>query len=120
MNARSNLRRLVIATAFLLVQIFASAGNAQQPPKSVTVGTNPAGTVFYAVGGGLASVISGGAPFQAVIQPHTGSSTFLPLLDNGEIDFGIINAVEITLLTRARAGSKSPAEIPCHMFQTRD
>jgi TRAP transporter TAXI family solute receptor len=63
----------------------------------VTVGTNPAGTVFYAIAGGLASVISGAAPFQAVIQPYTGTSTFLPLLDSGEIDFGVINAVEMNL-----------------------
>ena len=77
---------------FALAVLFGSA-QAQQP-KAVTIGTNPAGTVFYPVAGGLASVISGGAPFQAGIQPYTGSSTFLPLLDNGEIDFGIVNAIE--------------------------
>ena len=97
MNARWNPRWFVVLTAFVSLQLLAGTAQAQQPPKSVTVGTNPAGTVFYAVGGGLASVISGAAPFQAVIQPHTGSSTFLPLLDNGEIDFGIINAVEMNL-----------------------
>ena len=61
MKARSNLRRLVVATAFVSLQILAAAGSAQQLPKSVTIGTNPAGTVFYSVGGGLASVIAGGS-----------------------------------------------------------
>jgi len=97
MNARRNSRWFFVVTAFVSLQLLADTARAQQLPKSVTIGTNPAGTVFYAVGGGLASVVSGGAPFQAVIQPYTGSSTFLPLLDNGEIDFGIINAVEMNL-----------------------
>ena len=74
MNARWNPRWFVVLTAFVSLQLLAGAAQAQQPPKSVTVGTNPAGTVFYAVGGGLASVISGAAPFQAVIQPYTGST----------------------------------------------
>jgi TRAP transporter TAXI family solute receptor len=98
---------ILIALLFLNV----SAG-AQQLPKSVTIGTNPAGTVFYPVAGGLASVISGGAPFQAGIQPYTGSSTFLPLLDNGEIDFGIVNAIESGLSyqgpARLKVGGKNP------------
>jgi hypothetical protein len=101
----------VVVVIFAL-NLFSVATHAQQPTKSVTVGTNPAGTVFYAVGGGLASVISGAAPFQAVIQPYTGTSTFLPLLDNGEIDFGIINAVEMNLAyqgpAKVKIGGKNP------------
>ena len=97
---------IVIALLFLF-----NAAQAQQP-KSVTIGTNPAGTVFYPVAGGLASVISGAAPFQAGIQPYTGSSTFLPLLDNGEIDFGIVNAIESGLSYqgpgRLKIGGKNP------------
>src|SRR5215475_5144858 len=96
MNARWNPRWLVVTSVFVLLQLPATA-RAQQLPKSVTIGTNPAGTVFYALAGGLASVVSGAAPFQAGIQPYTGTSTFLPLLDSGEIDFGVINAVEMNL-----------------------
>src|SRR5919108_5622657 len=93
MTRLCNVRPLILALFLLPL----SVAQAQQLPKSVTVGTNPAGTVFYAIAGGLASVISGAAPFQAVIQPYTGTSTFLPLLDSGEIDFGVINAVEMNL-----------------------
>ncbi len=48
---------------------------------------------------------------QAVVQPYTGSSTFLPLLDNGELDFGIINAVDMGLAyqgQRLKIGGKNP------------
>jgi uncharacterized protein len=120
MNVRSNLRRLVVATAFVSIQIFAGAGSAQQLPKSVTIGTNPAGTVFYALAGGLASIISNSAPFPAVIQPYTGTSTFLPLLDNGEIDFGIINAVEMNLAYQGPARFKVSGRNPLpHVPNTR-
>lgn len=85
---------------------------AQKLPPSVTIGTNPAGTVFYAVGAGLAKVISGAGPMQSVVQPYTGTSTLLPLLDSGELDFAIINAVESNLAyqgpAKLKIGGKNP------------
>jgi uncharacterized protein len=101
-----------IAANLLMALLASGPVEAQKLPRSITIGTNPPGTVFYAVAGGLASVISGAAPFQAVAQPYTGTSTFLPLLDNGETDFGIINAVEMSLgyqgPNRLRIGGRNP------------
>jgi uncharacterized protein len=103
-------RMLAAAISTLLLTISTAA--AQQLPKSVTVGTNPAGTVFFALAGGLAKVISDGAPFQAVVQPYTGTSTFLPLLDNGELDFGVVNAVDMGQAyqgpARLKIGGRNP------------
>lgn len=101
-------------SGFLLIALFFlfDPAHAQQQSKGVTIGTNPPGTVFYPVAGGLASVISGGSPLAAGIQPYTGSSTFLPLLDNGELDFGIVNAIEMGLSyqgpARLKVGGKNP------------
>ena len=53
--------------------------HAQKVPASTTIGSNPAGSLFYSVASGLAKVISGAGPMQAMVQPYTGSSTFLPL-----------------------------------------
>jgi len=68
---------------------------AQQLPKAVTVGTNPAGTVFYALAGGLAKVATEATAMQVNLQPYTGTSTFLPLLNGGELNFAIVNAVDM-------------------------
>ena len=68
---------------------------AQQMPRAVTIGSNPPGTVFYALAGGLAKVASEASPIQTNVQPYTGTSTFLPLLNNGELDFGVVNAVDM-------------------------
>ena len=82
---------LGVLSALLCVHL----AGAQKLPASTTIGTNPAGSLFYSVASGLAKVISEAGPMQSVVQPYTGSSTFLPLLDNGELDFGIINAVDM-------------------------
>jgi TRAP transporter TAXI family solute receptor len=120
MIKRYNLRAFSTGVLLVLFLLGLGAARAQQPPKSVTIGTNPAGTVFYALGGGMASVISGAAPFQAVIQPYTGTSTFLPLLDNGEIDFGIINAVEMNLAYQGPGRFKVAGKNPLpHVPNTR-
>jgi uncharacterized protein len=120
MIKRYNLRAFSTGVLLVLFLFGLGAARAQQPPKSVTIGTNPAGTVFYALAGGMASVISGAAPFQAVIQPYTGTSTFLPLLDNGEIDFGIINAVEMNLAYQGPGRFKVAGKNPLpHVPNTR-
>ena len=97
---------------FLLALGFCAAAIAQPLPRSVTVGSNPPGTVFYALASGLAKVASEGAPFQMVVQPYSGTSTFLPLLDNGELDFGINNAVDMGLsyqgAERLKIGGRNP------------
>lgn len=95
----------ILLPLFAVLSFFIGAADAQKLPASTTIGTNPAGTAFYAVSAGLAKVISDAGPMQSVVQPYTGSSTFMPLLDSGEIDFGIINAVEMNL------GYQGPAKL---------
>jgi TRAP transporter TAXI family solute receptor len=66
--------------------------------------------VYYTFGSGLAKVISGG-PFQVAIQPYAGSSTFLPLLNTGEVELGIVNAVDMGLSYRGpkfQIGGRNP------------
>jgi len=99
----------LLTTLFLLTY---SSANGQKLPASTTFGTNPAGTVFYSVGAGLAKVISGATPMQSVVQPYTGTSTLLPLLDSGEVDFAIVNTVETNLAfqgpNKLKIGGKNP------------
>ena len=95
----------VLTATIIALLLTHNSARAQKLPASTTIGTNPAGTAFYAVSAGLAKVISGAGPMQSIVQPYTGSSTFLPLLDSGELDFGIVNAVEMNL------GYQGPAKL---------
>jgi hypothetical protein len=56
-----------------------AAGVAAQPP--VSIGTNP-GSVMYAVGSGITKVVSETGKVKMAVQPYTGSSTFIPLLNS--------------------------------------
>jgi TRAP transporter TAXI family solute receptor len=106
------MRIKILAPALIGISLHASMVDAQKLPPSTNIGTNPAGTVFYAVGAGLAKVISGAGPMQSMVQPYTGTSTLLPLLDSGELDFAIINAVESNLAyqgpAKLKIGGKNP------------
>ena len=105
--------RLLSLSILLAWTIFAGdSARAQALPRSMTIGSNPPGTVFYALASGLAKFASEGAPFQITVQPYTGTSTFLPLLNTGEIDFGINNAVDMALAyqgpERLKIGGRNP------------
>jgi TRAP transporter TAXI family solute receptor len=97
-----------IVTSLLLL---AGAAQAQQLPRSVTIGSNPPGSLFYALAGGLAKVISEATPIQAQVQPYSGTSTFVPLFDTGELDFGVVNAVDMGLVyqgQKLQVGGRNP------------
>ena len=72
----------MIVLAILIGLLAATTADAQLP-KQVTLATNPPGTAYYAVASGLAKVVSSHAGYQMVVQPYTGTSTMLPLLNTG-------------------------------------
>ena len=112
MRLSQRLRRLAVCILPALSLLVVSALAAQSQPRTLTVASNPPGTVFYALASGLAKVASEGAPFQMIVQPYSGTSTFLPLLDTGEVDFGVNNAVDMALSyqgpERLKIGGRNP------------
>lgn len=95
MRAQWKIRCLVITAHLAFLLLLFNSAEAQKLPRSVTIGTNPPGTVFYALASGLAKVATEAGPIQTTIQPYTGTSTLLPLLNNGELDFGLVNGVDM-------------------------
>jgi TRAP transporter TAXI family solute receptor len=99
--------RMALTALFVLATFVASPASAQ--PASI--GTNPAGSVFYAIGSGLAKVTAEHTPIRISVQPYTGTSTFVPLLDSGELDLGVNNAVDMGLAYRGpnfKIGGRNP------------
>ena len=98
---------LILGVALALAALPAAA----QMPKQVALGTNPPGTVYYAVASGLAKIVSAHAGVQMVVQPYTGTSTMMPLLNTGEVEFGLINGVDMGLAYRGpgfKIGGRNP------------
>ena len=103
-----------LMAAALGAALASSEGRAQAQtlPRSVTLATNQPGTVFYALASGLAKVASGATSIQVVVQPYTGTSTFIPLMNSGELDYGVVNAVDMALSyqgpARLKIGGRNP------------
>lgn len=70
------------------------AGDALAQSKRVTIGTNPAGSIYYALGGGLAKLFTEKLGVQAIVQPYAGSSVYLPLINNGEVTTGLSSTLD--------------------------
>ena len=95
----------------LVTLLFAIDVGAQPLTKSVAIGSNPPGSLFYSLASGLAKVVSDAAAIQAQVQPYAGTSTFVPLFDSGELDFGVVNAVDMGMVYRGvnfKVGGRNP------------
>jgi TRAP transporter TAXI family solute receptor len=112
MTRRCDVPAFSTGVLLVLFLLGLSAAQAQQLPKSVTIGSNPPGSVFYALASGLAKVVSEATSLQMAVQPYTGTSTFMPLLNSGELDFGLNNFVDLALAyqgpERLKVGGRNP------------
>jgi hypothetical protein len=63
-------------------------------PRTAAIGTSPAGSGAHSLGSGLAAVASKATPMTVKVQPFSGPNTFVPLLESGELEFGIINILD--------------------------
>ncbi|MBI2361041.1 MAG: ABC transporter substrate-binding protein [Deltaproteobacteria bacterium] len=63
-------------------------------PRTATIGTNPIGTGAHAMATALAATGSTHTPISVKVQPHSGPNAWISLLQNGELEFGIINTID--------------------------
>ncbi|MDP6927707.1 MAG: hypothetical protein QGG84_11540, partial [Rhodospirillales bacterium] len=78
MNLRKSISLALVAGA---VGAFAIAGTttAQAKMKSITIGSNPAGSTYFLLAGGFAKLFQEKLKIRSTAQPHAGSSVYLPL-----------------------------------------
>lgn len=63
-------------------------------PRTAAIGTNPAGTGAHAIASALAAIASKATPISGKVQPYNGPNAWMPLLESGEIEMGIINILD--------------------------
>ena len=90
---------LIFITTIVL-SFMAFPAMAQKMPRSFGLGTNPQGSIYYAAGSATAKVLSENLPVPVRVQPHSGSSTFLPLINAGELQLGLNNSNDVRLAFR--------------------
>ncbi|TGG95055.1 TAXI family TRAP transporter solute-binding subunit [Natronospirillum operosum] len=62
--------------------------------QTVGVGTMSQGTISYTTGSVISRVMNEDMGLQARVQPSSGETVLIPLLNNGDVDFGIANVLE--------------------------
>lgn len=62
--------------------------------QTITIGTNPQGALFYSMGSAIAKVASEKTGAQYRVAPFAGSSTYIPMINQGRLDFGLSNGGE--------------------------
>ncbi|MGY6535221.1 MAG: TAXI family TRAP transporter solute-binding subunit [Pararhodobacter sp.] len=99
MTITSNARKSVCSgtLAFLAVGVLAGAAYGQSLPPRVMVGASQAGTLQHSMAAGLARVATDFSDTTLVVQPFGGATAILPLLNDGELDFGVAPSVDFGL-----------------------
>jgi TRAP transporter TAXI family solute receptor len=82
------MKRLVTITAALALACASSAAHAQDVR---VIASNPQGSIFYAASVAIGKLMDERLKMQVRVQPTAGTSTFIPQLDRGEVDFGLTN-----------------------------
>jgi len=84
------MKRITFAIALGMIAGLSATASAQ----TYTIGANPQGSVFYAAAAAIAKVAVEKTGLQFRVAPYSGSSTYIPLVDKGDLAFGMSNAAE--------------------------
>ena len=71
-----------------------AAATAEAKIKRITIGSNPAGSVYFLLAGGFAKHFQTELKIRSTAQPHAGSSVYLPLMNKGEIVLGLNSSLD--------------------------
>jgi TRAP transporter TAXI family solute receptor len=88
------------ALALCLTLGTTAARSAEPLPKLLALGTNPAGSAYYSVGSALAKILSENSGMQVRVQPYSGSTTYMPLINSGELELGLNHTNDVRLAYR--------------------
>ena len=98
------MRLLKLVIAATISSGVAAAAQAQQVR---VIASNPQGSIFYAASVAIGKLMDDKLKMQVRVQPMAGSSTYIPLLDRGEVDFGLTNVDDARVRLQGRG--KLPA-----------
>jgi TRAP transporter TAXI family solute receptor len=99
---------LIFTLAIILSLIYPFAVIASDLPKTVGIATHSVGGAYHASGSGVASLISQKTTIRAVVQPHSGPSAWVPIMQSGEVEMGILSAFDAACAYKGVYGYKQP------------
>ena len=86
--------RRLIAAVLAAGVVGGAAATAEAKLKRITIGSNPAGSVYFLLAGGFAKHFQTDLKIRSTAQPHAGSSVYLPLMNKGEMVMGLNSSLD--------------------------
>jgi TRAP transporter TAXI family solute receptor len=84
-----------VGAAALVAALFVAAVPAQAAEQtSATLATHAVGSLYNALGTGIATVISRHTPMTVRVQPFAGPPAWLPSMNSGETDMGVLTSAD--------------------------
>jgi uncharacterized protein len=94
---------LVVFLAFVGMAAAALPAAGQSQLRQITIGTNPAGTNYFVLGGAFAGLFQEKIGIRSSPQPYSGSSVYLPLLNSGGVTMGVNASLDTAIAYAGRA-----------------
>lgn len=85
--------RSALALSALATLVLAGTASAELP-RSLTLATHGVGSLYNSIGSGIATVISRNTPMLVRVQPFGGPPAWLPSMDRGDTDMGILTSAD--------------------------
>lgn len=101
-------RKSLIGAAIALIVLTLGMGQALAAQQSATLATHAVGSLYNALGTGLASVISRNSPILIRVQPFAGPPAWLPSMDRGQTDMGLLTSADAVLSSKGMVHYKRP------------
>ncbi len=95
--------------AFTAAAALACAISTAQAQDVRVIASNPQGSIFYASSVVIGKLMDEKLKMQVRVQPTAGTSTFIPQLDRGEIDFGLTNVDDSQMSYKGEGNFKRPS-----------
>ncbi|HCX65898.1 MAG TPA: hypothetical protein DHN33_11900 [Eubacteriaceae bacterium] len=71
------------------------SGEEVELEDSISIGTHAVGTSYYAMGTGVASIVSDQTPISASVMPYSGPDAWLPDFQDGRISLGLLSGIDL-------------------------
>ncbi|MBS0124984.1 TAXI family TRAP transporter solute-binding subunit [Thetidibacter halocola] len=103
--------RKIYKGALLALAVLGLQATAATAQGRITIGTNPQGSLYYTVGGGMAAALQEALGRQVTVQPYAGSTVYLPLVATGEVTVGINSSLDTGGVARGEYGGEGYDEL---------
>jgi TRAP transporter TAXI family solute receptor len=88
------MRRSIPLSICLILSLLIVSASQAQLPKSTTLATHAVGSLYNALGTGIATIVSRHTPTTVRVQPFAGPPAWLPSMDVGDTDMGVLTSAD--------------------------